>query len=149
MKQKEDPAPKVDRLTLHQSSPSPTFSNSSHSDLRDDLLLKSNDLGTSFGLKRPETSRGRQGRGQDAELSNQGKESPSEEGQEKDEGRVKKEKDEGIKREKNMDDSEVEEERETLMKDKEKRFREIQDELTRQEEEEERKLKSESEDRLR
>ncbi|XP_055082126.1 centrosomal protein of 164 kDa-like [Periophthalmus magnuspinnatus] len=134
-KAKEAPAPRVDRLTLHQSSPSPT--NSSHSDTRDNLLPKNTDLGSSFGFKRPETSRGRPGRGQDAELPIQSREK----------------KDEATERHKNMSDQEEEEEeeedRERLMKEKQKRIHKLEEELKRQEEEEEKRLKAESEERLR
>ncbi|KAJ0063835.1 hypothetical protein NL108_011082 [Boleophthalmus pectinirostris] len=132
-KLKEAPAPRVDRLKLHQSSPSPTFSDSSHSDTKDHLLPKNTDLGSSIGFKRPETSRGRPGRSQDTKLSIQSREK----------------KDEPIERHEHTSDREEQEEREKLMKEKQKRIQKLQDELKRQEEEEERRLKAESEERLR
>lgn len=134
LRKKEDPAPRVDRLTLHQSSPSPTFSSSSHTDdMKDKLLPKTLESGPSFDMKRPETSRGRAGRTLDTELSHQNIDKI----------------DKAIERQGNMSESEVEEEREQSMKDKQKRIREIEDELKREEEEKERKLKAESEERLR
>ncbi|KAK7883143.1 hypothetical protein WMY93_029317 [Mugilogobius chulae] len=128
-KQKEAPAaPRVDRLTLHQSSPSPTFSNSSHSDTKDHMLPENTDFRpSSFGFKRPETSRGRR---QEPELSKEKRREESE-------------------RHKNVSDCEEEEERERLMNEKQKRIQKFQDELKRQEEEEEMRLKAESEERLR
>ncbi|XP_056229251.1 centrosomal protein of 164 kDa-like isoform X2 [Seriola aureovittata] len=50
---------KVDRLVLHQSSPSPTLSSPSHSERGVELQPKAGGFGISLGLQRPETARGR------------------------------------------------------------------------------------------
>ncbi|XP_072310905.1 uncharacterized protein [Eucyclogobius newberryi] len=133
-KQKEAPASRVDRLTLHESSPSPSFSNSSRSHTQDnDVHPENTDLGPSFGFKRPETSRGRPSRGQDSERSIQSGEK----------------REEAVERHKSTSDHEEEEQRERLMNEKQERIQKLQDELKRQEEEEERRLKAESEESLR
>uniref|UniRef100_A0AAV2J017 Centrosomal protein of 164 kDa n=1 Tax=Knipowitschia caucasica TaxID=637954 RepID=A0AAV2J017_KNICA len=121
--------PRVDRLTLHQS----TLSDSSHSDPKDDVVPDKTNLGASSEHKRPETSRGRPGRGLDTGLSVHSREG----------------KDEASEKYKNMSECEVEEEKERLMKLKQKRIQELEDELKRQEEEEEKRMKAESEERLR
>ncbi|XP_037630813.1 centrosomal protein of 164 kDa-like isoform X2 [Sebastes umbrosus] len=166
------PAPKVDRLVLHQSSPSPSLSSPSHSEQGVGLRLKTENLGTSPGLQRPETSRGRLVRTsntqhEDAELPLQNHESPREEEpswriqkgrkkeEEEEEERKRAEREERSLRErkevreKRKTDRDVEDEREDMMKEKEKRMRLLQEELRREEEEEERKLKEKSEERLR
>ncbi|XP_074497486.1 uncharacterized protein cep164 isoform X4 [Sebastes fasciatus] len=166
------PAPKVDRLVLHQSSPSPSLSSPSHSEQGVGLRLKTENLGTSPGLQRPETSRGRLVRTsntqhEDAELPLQNHESPLEEEpswriqkgrkkeEEEEEERKRAEREERSLRERKevreerKTDRDVEDEREDMMKEKEKRMRLLQEELRREEEEEERKLKEESEERLR
>ncbi|XP_041796860.1 centrosomal protein of 164 kDa-like isoform X2 [Chelmon rostratus] len=134
------PAPKVDRLVLHQSSPSPTISSSPQSEQDVGLQLKNEGLGTgSLGLQRPETSRGRLVRTSNTQLEDD--EPPLQKGAERDERKVE--------RERKKADREVEEEREHLMKEKENRIRRLQEELRREEEEEERKLREESDERLR
>ncbi|XP_044057299.1 centrosomal protein of 164 kDa-like isoform X2 [Siniperca chuatsi] len=173
------PSPKVDRLILHQSSPSPPLSSPCHSEQGVGLHLKTEDLGTSLGLQRPETSRGRLVRTantqlEDAEPPLQNQESPLEEEpswriwkdrekkerekeEEEEEERKRAEREEWSLRQRKEEkerearkaEREVEEEREHLMKEKEKRMCLLQEELRREEEEEERKLKEESEERLR
>ncbi|XP_078102797.1 uncharacterized protein cep164 isoform X2 [Sander vitreus] len=174
---KDNPlAPKVDRLVFHQLSHSPSLSSSSRSEQADMLRLKTESLGTSLGLQRPETSRGRLVRTsntqfEDTELPLQNQESPLEEEggsrvwkdrekkereKEEEEERKRAEKEERSLRERKVererrkaDQEEEEKERENIMKEKEKRMRLLQEELRRKEDEEERKLKEESEERLR
>lgn len=166
------PAPKVDRLILHQSSPSPSLSSPSHSEQSVGLRQKTEGLGTSLGLQRPETSRGRLVRASNTQLEDSEpllQESPREEepsrriGKDREkkeeeeeerkrterEERSLKERKEEKERERREAGREVEEEREHLVKEREKRMRLLQEELRREEEEEERKLKEESEERLR
>lgn len=171
------PATKVERLVLHQSSPSHSLSSPSHSEQGVGLRLKTEGLSTSLGLQRPETSRGRLVRASNTQLEDAEpllQESPQEEEpsrrlrkdrekkemekeQEEEEERKRTEREERNLRERKEEkererrkaDREVEEEREHLVKEKEKRMRLLQEELRREEEEEERKLKVESEERLR
>ncbi|KAM9359161.1 uncharacterized protein cep164 [Symphorus nematophorus] len=169
-------APKVDRLVLHQSSPSPSLSSPSHSEQGIGLQLKTEGLGTSLGLQRPETSRGRLVRTsntqlEDAEPPSQKQERRLEEEtswrirrerekkeeEEEEEERRRAEREERILRERKEErdrerrkaDQDLEEEREHLMKEKERRMRLLKEELKREEEEEERMLKEEGEERLR
>ncbi|XP_074534837.1 uncharacterized protein cep164 [Halichoeres trimaculatus] len=169
------PAQKVDRLVLHQSSPPPSFSDSSHSGQSVELHLKNEDRSTPLGLKRPETSRGRLVRTsntqrEDIESPSHNRESPLDElywrtrqdrerkEKEKEEEEERKEADweislrkrkEEKEREKREADKEVEEEREQMLKEKEKRMRLLKEELREEEEEEEeRRLRKESEERL-
>ncbi|CAJ1066140.1 centrosomal protein of 164 kDa-like isoform X1 [Xyrichtys novacula] len=167
------PAPRVDRLVLHQSSPSPSLSSSSHSDQGVKLHPKNEDLILSLGLKRPETSRGRLVRTSNTQREDSGSpskhpESPSEEEEEKerwktgqDRERGKTEEEEGRKgvewerspkerweekeRERRKTEQEVEEEREK----KEERMHLLREELRKEEEEEEKRLREESQERLR
>ncbi|XP_035856970.1 centrosomal protein of 164 kDa isoform X2 [Sander lucioperca] len=174
---KDNPlAIKVDRLVLHQLSHSPSLSSSSRSEQADMLRLKTESLGTSLGLQRPETSRGRLVRTSNTQLEDtepplQNQESPLEEEggprvwkdrekkerekeEEEEEERKRAEKEERslrerkVERERRKADQE-EEERENMMKEKEKRMRLLQEELRRKEDDEERRLKEESEERLR
>lgn len=163
-------APKVDRLVLHQSSPTPSLSSPSHSEQGVGLQLKTKGLSTSLGLQRPETSRGRLGRTsnfklEDDELHLHNQESPlddeaswrgwkDKEKKEKEEEEERKREERSLRerkeeRERWRIDQEVEEEREHLMKEKEKRMRLLKEELRKKEEEEERNLKEDSEERLR
>ncbi|XP_051255491.1 centrosomal protein of 164 kDa isoform X1 [Dicentrarchus labrax] len=165
---KDNPsAPKVDRLVLHQSSPSPPLSSPSHSEQSAGLRLKAEGLSTSLGLQRPETSRGRLVRTPNTQLGDtdpplQNQESPLKEEaswriqkeeeddeEEEEEERRRKARKEEREREWRKAEREVDEDRERLMKEKEKRMRLLQEELRQEEEEEERKLKEESEERLR
>lgn len=172
---KDNPsAQKVDRLVLHQSSPSPSLSNSSHSEQNVELHLKNEDLSTPLSLKRPETSRGRLVRTSNTQrediespLCNR-ESSPEEElgwstrrdrerkerGKEEEEKRERpdweislREKKEEKEREKREAEKDLEEEREKMLKEKEKRLRLLKEELREEEEEEERRLKKESEER--
>nr|XP_046244508.1 centrosomal protein of 164 kDa-like isoform X2 [Scatophagus argus] len=160
--------PKVDRLVLHQSSLSPSLSSPSHSEQSVGLNLKSDGVGRSLGLQRPETSRGRLVRTSNTQLEDakpplQNQESILEEeaswtiwkDREKKEVEVE-ETERSLRERKEGRDSqisklahEVEEEREHLMREKDERMRVLQEELRREEEEEERKLKEESKERLR
>ncbi|XP_036938904.1 centrosomal protein of 164 kDa-like isoform X1 [Acanthopagrus latus] len=168
------PALKVDRLVLHQSSPSPSISSLSHSEQAVGFQLKNEGLGTSQALQRPETSRGRLVRTSNTEIEDaeQNQEIPLEEeaswrvlkDREKEEEEEEEEEEEQRKRaerekrslrerkderERRKADQEVEEEREHLMREKENRMRLLREELRRAEEEEERRLKEESEERQR
>ncbi|KAM9732928.1 uncharacterized protein cep164 isoform 4-T4 [Menidia menidia] len=162
----------VDRLVLHQSSPSPSPSISSLSEQRavSKNHQKAQNLEISLGIQRPETSRGRLLRTLDAHLEDTEQaltktEFLLEEGpnwrirKEKEEeevvwrteggdgrGRQRVAKEEWGKMEA---EQELEEERERMTKEKEKRLRLLQEELRRDEEEEEKKLRQESEERLR
>ncbi|XP_062274733.1 centrosomal protein of 164 kDa-like isoform X1 [Scomber scombrus] len=173
------PAPKVERLVLHQSSPSPTFSSRSHSERGVGLRPIAESVGASLGIQRPETSRGRLVRSsntqhKDAEPCIENHESSLEEepswrtrkDREKKEKKIEVEEEEERKRtereewslrerneekerERKKTDREVEEERERLIREKERRMRLLREELRRDEEEEEKQLKEESEKRLR
>ncbi|XP_076590697.1 uncharacterized protein cep164 isoform X5 [Chaetodon auriga] len=166
------PALKVDRLVLHQSTPSSSISSPPQSEQGVRLQLKDEGLGMSLQLQRPETSRGRLVRTsytqqEDAEPPLQNQESPLEgeaswrvrkdrerkEEEEVERRRAEREerslRERKEERERRKADREVEEEREHLMKEKENRIRLLQEELRREEEEEERKLKEESDERLR
>ncbi|XP_035009942.2 centrosomal protein of 164 kDa isoform X2 [Hippoglossus stenolepis] len=157
-------ASKVDRLVLHQSSPSRSLSSPSHSERSGELRPKA-----SLGLQRPGTARGRAIRTSNTKPGNaetplktldkpvdeepswrikkdrEKKEKEEESEREEKSLREQKEK-EGERREA---DQEVEEEKKQLMREKEKRMCLLQEELSREEEEEERNLKEESEERLR
>ncbi|XP_067450226.1 centrosomal protein of 164 kDa-like isoform X3 [Thunnus thynnus] len=169
------PAPKVERLVLHQSSPSPSLSSLSHSERGVGLRPIAESVSTSLGLQRPETSRGRlirssNARHEDAEPCIENRESSPEEEpswrirkdkekKEKEEEEKRKraereerslrERNEEIERDRKKADWEVEEEKERLIREKEKRMRLLREELKREEEEEEKQLKEESEKRLR
>lgn len=174
----KDNAPdrKVDRLVLHQSSPSPSLSSLSPSEQDIRLQIKTEGVGICVGLQRPETSRGRLVRTynthlDDAESPLQNQESSLEEeaswigrkDRKKKEEEVEERKRKRAEREerslqerkeeregeRRKVDREVEEEREHLMREKERRMHLLQEELRREEEEEERKLKEESEERVR
>ncbi|XP_008296902.1 centrosomal protein of 164 kDa [Stegastes partitus] len=167
------PVHKVDRLVLHQSSPSPSLSSSSNSEEGVSHNRKAPGLGMSLGLQRPETSRGRP-----VEVSNTRldhvelplKNQESSLGEEpswrvrKDKEKLEREEEESKRadseetslrerveeeREKRKPEKEMQEEREQILKEKEKRMHLLQEELRREEEEEEKKLKEESEERLR
>ncbi|TKS81355.1 Centrosomal protein of 164 kDa [Collichthys lucidus] len=165
-------APKVDRLVLHQSSPTPSLSSLSHSEEGVGLQLKNEGHGASLGLQRPETSRGRLVRTFNTQLEDaepllrnkeeeeasrrirKGREKKDEEEVEEEERKSAEREERNLRerkeeRERRMADEELEEERERLMREKEKRMRLLEEELRREEEEEERKLKEESEERLR
>ncbi|XP_034557696.1 centrosomal protein of 164 kDa-like isoform X2 [Notolabrus celidotus] len=175
---KEAPsAPKVDRLVLHQSSPSLSLSSSSHSGQNVELHLKDEDLSTPLSLKRPETSRGRLVRTsntqrEDTESPLQSQDSPQEEEElgwrtrddrgrkEKEEGeeeerkrteweRSLREKKEEEERDRRKADQEAEEDREQMLKEKEKIMRLLKERLREEKEDEERRLKEESEEGLR
>nr|XP_020500017.1 centrosomal protein of 164 kDa isoform X3 [Labrus bergylta] len=166
-------AKNIDRLVLHQSSPSPSLSDSSHSDQGVELRLKSEGLGTHPGLLRPETSRGRlvrtsntQREDNESPLQNQEshpdeelgwrlrhdrkrKEEEEEEEERKKEERSLRESKGDKERERRKADHDSEEEKEQMFMIKEKRIQLLREELRGEEEEEERKLKEESEERLR
>nr|XP_020441767.1 centrosomal protein of 164 kDa [Monopterus albus] len=170
-------AHKVDRLILHQSSPSASLSSSSHSEQGVKLQPKTKGFGISLELQRPETARGRLVRTTNTQLENaelplqnknnsldeesslrnwediETKEWKKEEEEERKsaetEERSLREREEEKERERRKADQEVEEERERMRREKEKRMRVFQEELRRKEEEEERKLKEEKEERLR
>ncbi|XP_041660210.1 centrosomal protein of 164 kDa-like isoform X1 [Cheilinus undulatus] len=166
-------AQKIDRLVLHQSSPSHSLSDSSHAGQVVNFHIKTEGLGTPLELQRPETSRGRLARisntqREDTESSFQNRaSSPEEESswriqqyreqKEEEEERRRaerverslKERRDEKERERREADRELEEEKERMKTEKEKRMRRLQEELRREEEEEERRLKEESEERLR
>ncbi|XP_034459716.1 centrosomal protein of 164 kDa-like isoform X1 [Hippoglossus hippoglossus] len=157
-------ASKVDRLVLHQSSPSRSLSSPSHSERSGELRPKA-----SLGLQRPGTARGRAIRTSNTKPGNAETplktldkpvdEEPSwrikkdREKKEKEEESEREEKSLREQKEKEGErrkaDQEVEEEKKQLMREKEKRMCLLQEELSREEEEEERNLKEESEERLR
>ncbi|XP_049433036.1 centrosomal protein of 164 kDa-like isoform X4 [Epinephelus fuscoguttatus] len=147
------PTPKVDRLVLHQSSPSPSLFSLSHSEQDIGLHPKTECLGPSLGLQRPETSRGRLVRSSNTQLEDAEPPLQNQESLLEDETSWRKSKDrekeeeEERKRERRKADREVEEEREHMMKEKEKRMRLLQEELRREEEEEERKRERRKADR--
>lgn len=142
----------MDRLVLHQSSPSPSLSEPGA------------ELWPKVSLKRPETSRGRLVRtpntqlddGEEIQNQNNLPEGESswrickekDEEAEKGENNLRDRKEE-IERERRKADQEVEEERERMMKEKEGRIRLLQEELRGEEEEEERRLREESDERVR
>ncbi|XP_036006182.1 centrosomal protein of 164 kDa-like isoform X5 [Fundulus heteroclitus] len=170
---KDEPAAhEVDRLVLHQSDRSQ--SSSSSVEQRSPKPHKTQSLGGTLGLQRPETSRGRFGRALDAPVqdaepaskrpgSSLGEEpnwkARMEKKEKKDEMRAERE--EGSMRQKEEEMGEeaerlrrdleqgLEEERQRLLKERETRMRLLQEELRREEEAEERKLREESEKRLR
>ncbi|XP_029964911.1 centrosomal protein of 164 kDa isoform X1 [Salarias fasciatus] len=147
-KSKDEPlVHEVSRLVLHQSSPSLSFSGSSHSE---EIPLE---RGEPPGLQRPQSSRGRLVRTSntqldDAEvyvknrettiLKDREKKEDGDRGEEEDEERLKR-----------NTERELEGERERMQKEKERRIQILQDELRREEEQEERRLKEQSEERLR
>ncbi|XP_056138826.1 centrosomal protein of 164 kDa-like [Lampris incognitus] len=66
---KDNPSsPRVDMLLLHQSSPVPSLSSSSHSERAVGFRPKAEGLSASLALQRPETSRGRLVRSSNAQL---------------------------------------------------------------------------------
>ncbi|KAK1899830.1 Centrosomal protein of 164 kDa [Dissostichus eleginoides] len=158
---KDNPsASKVDRLVLHQSSPSPSLSNSSLSGQGVGLHPKTESLGTSLVIQRPETSRGRLSRTPNTQLDDdeaffkiqkspreeepswrvrkdrekKDRENEEEEERRREERSLKERKEE---RERTKADIEVGEERE-------KRMLLLQEELRREEEEEERRREERS-----
>ncbi|KAF3693042.1 Centrosomal protein of 164 kDa [Channa argus] len=166
--------PNVDHLILHQSSPSPPFSSHSNSEQDMELQPKAEVFGFSLGLQRPETSRGRLVRTSkthldDAELLLQNHENSVDEescwraikdgekkGSGKDEedgdlkGAEREERSLGERKEERKNaEWEVAEERKQMMREKAKKICDLKEELRREEEEEERKIKAESEERLR
>ncbi|KAI4815093.1 hypothetical protein KUCAC02_005259 [Chaenocephalus aceratus] len=176
---KDNPsASKVDRLVLHQSSPS--LSNSSLSEQGVGLHPKTESLGTSLVIQRPETSRGRLSRTPNTQLDDDGaffkiQKSPREEepswradievGEEREkrmlllQEELRREEEEEERRREERSLKERKEERERtkadieVTKEKEKRMLLLQEELRRDEEEErrreERSLKERKEERER
>lgn len=161
---------KVDRLVLHQSSPSSSLSNVPP--LEQDVGLHQKpggDVATPAELQRPETSRGRQSRTSSARLKEAKSPSPSQESLAEDKssrrdsrsaaksGRQREtcslenrsQSEAEVSEEALEVDLEVAEERERLKEAKERRLRLLREELRREEEEEERKLKEEAEERRR
>lgn len=159
---------KVDRLVLHQSSPSSSLSNVPP--LEQDVGLHQKpggDVATPAELQRPETSRGRQSRTSSARLKEAKSPSPGQESLAEDESSRRDSRSgakSGRQREtcslENRSQSEAEvgeealevdlaEERERLKEAKERRLRLLREELRQDEEEEERKLKEEAEERRR
>ena len=160
---------KVDRLVLHQSSPSRSLSSPSHSE-RSGVELQPK---ASLGLERPGTARGRAIRTSNTNPGNpetslktldkpvdeepslrirkdrekKEREEDEEEESEREEKSLREQKEK--KGERRKADQDVEEEKKQLMREKEKRLCLLQEELSREEEEEERNLKKESEERLR
>ncbi|KAK5599403.1 hypothetical protein CRENBAI_021749 [Crenichthys baileyi] len=172
---KDEPtAHKVDRLVLHQSSQS--LSSSPDLERRPPKHPKTQTLGASLGLQRPETSRGRPGWTLDAPVENTEPtlkkhgsslvEGPNwkarmtrERENEEEKDKMRAEKEERSMRQKKEEkkrlrleveqELEEEEEKERWLKEKEKRMHLLQEELRRGEEEEERKLREKSETKLR
>ncbi|XP_076000215.1 uncharacterized protein cep164 isoform X1 [Genypterus blacodes] len=160
------PAPKVERLVLHQSSHS--LSSPSHSEREVGVSPNLKGLSSSLALQRPVTSRGRLGQTSNTQLEESKtpiqdqrrplEKTPSwrtqregeteEEQREKEEERGERKKQKEVERER-REAGEEEEEREHVTREKEKRLRLLRDELRREEEGEERKLKEESEERVR
>ncbi|XP_024113896.1 centrosomal protein of 164 kDa isoform X3 [Oryzias melastigma] len=157
----EPPFQKVDRLVLHQSSPTPSQSPlSEHHDLHHQ---NAQSLFASLPLQRPETSRGRPVRN----IEDEKEESTfkKQESHEEEEPRRSLEKEEDCKMTERRETSyrgrkesergrreaerAVEEEKEHMLKEEEKRTRLLQEELAREEQKEEMKLRVESEERLR
>ncbi|XP_061574955.1 centrosomal protein of 164 kDa-like isoform X4 [Cololabis saira] len=170
-KEKEEPSfQKVERLVLHESSPSPSLSSSSRSDRGVFHHHRDKGIGVSPGLQRPETSRGRPVQRLDEQpdkpepaLQKEGihlgeearwriqKERKKEQDDERkraeaEERSLREREEEKVRREA---ERKMEEEKELMLEEKEKKMRLLQDELRREEEEEERKLREESEERLR
>ncbi|CAN9511082.1 unnamed protein product [Ophioblennius macclurei] len=144
----------VDRRVPHRSSPSLSFSGSSHSD---EIALQRDEP---LGLQKPQNSRGRLVRSSNTQLVDAGvhvknRETVSLKDREK---KVKKEDVEKKKEEeeeeeerdrlKRKTEQELEEERESILKEKERRIQLLREELQKEEEQEERKLKKQSEERL-
>ncbi|XP_033970368.1 centrosomal protein of 164 kDa-like [Trematomus bernacchii] len=166
---KDNPsATKVDRLVLHQSSPSPPLSNSSLSGQGVGLHPKTESLGTSLVIQRPETSRGRLSRTPNTQLDEDEaffkiQKSPREEEPSwrvrKDRETKDRENEEEVRRTEERSLKERKEERERTKADievgeeREKRMLLLQEELRREEEEErrreERSLKERKEERER
>ncbi|XP_037533352.1 centrosomal protein of 164 kDa [Nematolebias whitei] len=153
------PSHKVDRLVLHQSNLSPTLSNSSISEQGGSNHQKAPSRGTSVGVQRPETSRGRPVRSLDGQLEDAKpilkKQASTFEEEVSRRYKKEREKEEEAgtrakREERNVRQrQEEEEEKEHLLKEKEKRTSLLQEQLKRDKEEEERKLREESEERLR
>ncbi|XP_078140487.1 uncharacterized protein cep164 isoform X1 [Centroberyx gerrardi] len=138
----DPPAPKVERLVLHQSSPSPSLSSPSHSERGVGLRPKAEGLSASLGLQRPETSRGRLVRTSNTQL--QEPESPIRR-QESPLGeelswRTRKEEKEGEKKER-------EKEEEERARTEERRLREREEEREREKRQEERERERRKADR--
>lgn len=167
------PVHNVDQLILHQSSLSPSLSNSEGDD---ELKAKARGFGISLGLKRPETSRGCLVRTpntqlddpehplyhQDNSLKNGSRWRISKDRAKKEDKREEEEwkkteeeqrspsvRNEEKERETTKADRDVEEEREEMERQKEERLCLLRQQLRGKEEEEERKIKEESEERLR
>ncbi|XP_060929483.1 centrosomal protein of 164 kDa-like [Limanda limanda] len=159
---------KVDRLVLHQSSPSRSLSSPSHSE-RSGVELRPK---ASLGLQRPGTARGRaihtsNTKPGTAETPLKTLDKPLDEEPSlrirKDRGNKEREEDEeeseweekSLREQKEKEgerrkaDQEVKEEKKQFMGEKEKKKSLLQEDLSREEEEEERNLKEESEERLR
>ncbi|XP_013881469.1 centrosomal protein of 164 kDa isoform X2 [Austrofundulus limnaeus] len=128
------PYHKVDRLVLHQSSQSPSLSNSFSLEQVDShqAVVPSPSLGASAGVQRPETSRGRPVRTLDEDAEPTLKKQAS-----------------ALEEEPSWTVQKEEEEKERLLKEKEARRHFFYEQLKREEQEEEQKLKEESEERLR
>ncbi|RVE64376.1 hypothetical protein OJAV_G00125140 [Oryzias javanicus] len=158
----EAPFQKVDRLVLHQSSPTPSqCSLSEHDGLHHQ---KAQSLLASLPLQRPETSRGRPARS--IEDENEGSAFKKQESREEEEPRRSLEQEEDSKMTERREtsfrerkESErgrrgaeqalEEEEKEHMLKEGEKRMHLLQEELAREEQKEEMKLRVQSEERLR
>lgn len=145
---------KVDRLVLHQSSPSASLSSPSPSEQDVGLQLKPEGVGMTAGLQRPETSRGRLVRTYNTNLDDA--EPPPTTRESSPDGEVswrkgakKNVEEERKEGERRTVDREVAAERGHLMREKERRMRLLREDLRREEEEEERRLKEENEERLR
>ena len=145
------PSRKVDRIVLHQFSPSPTLSSPPLSEHSARIQRKPDGPAIYQELQRPETSRGRLVRTPATQLDNvksslQGQENSSEEELSL---RVQKNREKKEEERERRVDGEVEEERKSLMMEREKRLLLLREEMRREEEDEEKKLKEESEERLR
>ncbi|XP_047449664.1 centrosomal protein of 164 kDa-like isoform X2 [Mugil cephalus] len=164
MAKDDPPVHSVDRLVLHQSSPSPSFSSSSRSERGVSRHQKAQGFGAPVVLQRPETSRGRLVRasntqledaelplktqvptplGVEAHLDRIRRDGEKKVKEKEEEERRKAEKEDMSQREseekekRRNADEEMEEERERLLKEKEMRMRLLREELKREEEEEE------------
>ncbi|KAM4628002.1 uncharacterized protein cep164 isoform 2-T3 [Polymixia lowei] len=134
-------APKVDRLLLHQSSPSHSFSSPTHSERDVGLRPKAEGLSASLVLQRPETSRGRLVRSSNAQLREP--ESPLRDNQSplredlswrtRKEERAREEREEERKGKKKEEEEERQRRREE--REEERRLRERQEEREREREE--------------
>lgn len=156
----EPPFQKVDRLVLHQSSPTPSQSSlSEHHDLHHQ---NAQSLFASLPLQRPETSRGRPVRNieDEKEESTFKKQESHEEEEprrslEKEDCKMTERRETSYRGRKESErgrreaERAVEEEKEHMLKEEEKRTRLLQEELAREEQKEEMKLRVESEERLR